>query len=1060
VKILALRGKNIASLLEFEVDFQAEPLASAGVFAIVGPTGSGKSSLLDALCLSLYLNAPRLDDLGREAKVASGFGEITQSDIKNLLRRGTSIGFCECDFLSGDGEAYRAHWGLRAAKRTGAAPQEETSLVRLSDAAILVNNRKLEYLHLVEEKIGLSYAQFIRTVLLAQGRFAQFLRSGEDERADLLEKLTGTELYRKISCRVHERKSAACEARDAVLSQKKALPELSEEEQFAKKARLGELSTLLTETEKKREALRALLGLLSRLEELGRQRQELENHERAAQPRLAELRDDMALRETELQRLQKEREDTLPQLEAARLLDTRLHASRELLEERAREHARRQQALSALTSERSKLEERAAHEQAEIVQLEIWLTKNGEKLGPLSGDWPRWHQLLRRLAEDLAQLAAAQKRLTTAQAERSCALESLQVVEQKVQALGNTDIPSESELPGRLEALRARLETLRVLPARLRLENEELATLTKIREEEAREPQLREACAAADAAWETARRFLETTHAALSGDVTHLRSGLSPEVPCPVCGSLEHPWAETAPVLEGLLAIQEGEEREARKRRDQASALRERNRTAHALCEESLSELRAKLRQTPADPELLSRARESGDPLGWASQALEEARVQEQRWERAAHGQTELKAARATLATQEALLLQTQGEASRLEEATESAQEALDLPFQGRTWRENFLSRPDFAEATNMAVGKFLSSREERAAREQAHRSTLEALERKRQELDQREKEAAQGESLLSTAQEELTDLQMQRRALLSGRPVAEVESAMGKGADEARKRLEEAQAGLQAQERERLQRQGRLAQLHGQEEEGQLQLAIQRQQILAEIGDEELATAVQQRLESLQEQLAEEQSEAARLALELENDRRDRKQGQELSRILEELQTDLDAWDLLDTKIGSANGKKFSRLAQSHTLEILLEEANRRMALIAPRYSLEAIPGSMGLLVVDHESYDELRPVHTLSGGESFLVSLGLALGLSHMAGGDLSVETLFIDEGFGTLDSESLRHVLSALGSLQAQGRKVGLITHVEEMKAEIPVHIEVLPLGQGASRVRVVG
>ena len=112
-----------------------------------------------------------------------------------------------------------------------------------------------------------------------------------------------------------------------------------------------------------------------------------------------------------------------------------------------------------------------------------------------------------------------------------------------------------------------------------------------------------------------------------------------------------------------------------------------------------------------------------------------------------------------------------------------------------------------------------------------------------------------------------------------------------------------------------------------------------------------------------------------------------------------------------------------------------------------------------MQFCIVDSEAFGEKRPVHTLSGGETFMVSLALALGLARMASGNLQVESLFIDEGFGTLDPDTLRGVLAALANLQSQGRKVGLITHVEEMKHQIPVRIDVVPTGQGGSSVRIV-
>lgn len=113
-----------------------------------------------------------------------------------------------------------------------------------------------------------------------------------------------------------------------------------------------------------------------------------------------------------------------------------------------------------------------------------------------------------------------------------------------------------------------------------------------------------------------------------------------------------------------------------------------------------------------------------------------------------------------------------------------------------------------------------------------------------------------------------------------------------------------------------------------------------------------------------------------------------------------------------------------------------------------------------MAFGVVDRDAWDEFRPVQTLSGGETFLVSLALALALSRLSGSDHALESLFIDEGFGTLDPETLRGVMNALSHLRSQGRQVGLITHVEELKELIPVRVEVERMGGGASRLRLVG
>ncbi len=164
--------------------------------------------------------------------------------------------------------------------------------------------------------------------------------------------------------------------------------------------------------------------------------------------------------------------------------------------------------------------------------------------------------------------------------------------------------------------------------------------------------------------------------------------------------------------------------------------------------------------------------------------------------------------------------------------------------------------------------------------------------------------------------------------------------------------------------------------------------------------------------------------------------------------------------WQKLDDLVGSATGEKFRQIAQEYTLDVLLGFANIQIRALASRYKLERIPNSLALQVIDTDMGNEIRSVHSLSGGESFLVSLALALGLASLSSNRMKVESLFIDEGFGTLDEETLIVAMEALDRLQNQGRKVGVITHVREMTERISTKIKVTKLAGGRSRIDVVG
>ena len=221
MKILAIRLKNLASLAgPFELDFTAEPLASAGLFAITGPTGAGKSTLLDALCLALFGAVPRLNNASRDAKVPDADGEIGTGDPRTLLRRGTGAGYAEVDFVGIDGRRYRARWEAnRARDKAGGKLQASRQSLRDLDSDQLLASQKGEYKTLLESRLGLNFEQFTRAVLLAQSEFSAFLKADDNERSELLEKLTDTALYTRLGRRAFDKTKQAREAHKLLLDQ-------------------------------------------------------------------------------------------------------------------------------------------------------------------------------------------------------------------------------------------------------------------------------------------------------------------------------------------------------------------------------------------------------------------------------------------------------------------------------------------------------------------------------------------------------------------------------------------------------------------------------------------------------------------------------------------------------------------------------------------------------------------------------------------------------------------------------------------------------------------------
>ncbi|WP_130803217.1 AAA family ATPase [Acinetobacter ihumii] len=174
----------------------------------------------------------------------------------------------------------------------------------------------------------------------------------------------------------------------------------------------------------------------------------------------------------------------------------------------------------------------------------------------------------------------------------------------------------------------------------------------------------------------------------------------------------------------------------------------------------------------------------------------------------------------------------------------------------------------------------------------------------------------------------------------------------------------------------------------------------------------------------------------------------------------IQQVQQQEHRWNKISSLIGDAKGKEFRDLAQQYNLDILLEYANQQLAMLSQRYTLKRLEHSLSLAIIDHDMDGEIRSVASLSGGESFLTALAISLAIANMASGSMKIESLFIDEGFGTLDASSLHMVMNALDQLQSQGRKVVLISHIQDMHERIPVQIQVQPIGSGSSRIEVVG
>ncbi|MCY1016924.1 AAA family ATPase [Pyxidicoccus sp. MSG2] len=454
MKILAIRGSNLTSFAgDFALELDRPPLDRLGLFAITGATGAGKSTLLDAMCLALFDRTPRLGGRGG-APVGRADEEeearLSAYDVRGMLRRGAGEGYAEVDFQGKDGKRYRARWSVwRARSRAeGRFRPQEMTLTEVASAQQF-GRTKGEVLAAIQERLGLSFDQFRRSALLAQGEFAAFLKADASERAELLERMTGTEVYSRLSVAAHEKNRAEQEELTRRAQGLAAIALMSEADREAAQARLGEEAGARTAAESQLEAAEGAaawhserVGLLgaelsaetkaaeaaqaleeaapraARLEEVraaesfrgtvaaaeGAERRWTEA-EAAQGARASEAQKALAesaarkvvLRDAERARTGAQDAEVAarPALEAAAALDARLAVvAREAEEARGRAETSRGAAGTAKAELESVLaREAAARTEGEGARR--WLTEKAHWVA-LAGEWPRWQRELER----------------------------------------------------------------------------------------------------------------------------------------------------------------------------------------------------------------------------------------------------------------------------------------------------------------------------------------------------------------------------------------------------------------------------------------------------------------------------------------------------------------------------------------------------------------------------------------------------------------------------------------------------------------------------------------
>ncbi len=1073
MRILQVRFKNLNSLVgEWQIDLTHPAFASDGIFAITGPTGAGKSTILDAICLALYGRTPRLN------KVTKGGNEI--------MSRQTGECFAEVTFETQSGR-YRCHWSQhRARKKPDGELQAPKHEIANADSGEIFQSKIKGVAEQIESATGMDFDRFTRSMLLAQGGFAAFLQAAPDDRAPILEQITGTEIYSQISIRVHERQREEREKLNLLQAETAGIailePAQEQEMGLALKAKQKEETDLVAQSADTGKAiawLNTIEGLKKEIVNLADEESRLQSDIEAFKPNREKL--DRALSAATLDgtyatliatRKQqaddkagvKAGEEALPGLESS------AKGQAEILKSAEQETARAKEALKAIAPTLHKVralnqkladQQKAASEGDEACRRDAAKidadkkarfeeqekrSKAHEALALVSGYLKEHAQdewLISGLAgveEQFGGLISQQKEIAQKEADQVTATAALGAA---IKLLGDRQKQSgiqKQKLEDALKQLQQSKDALsQLLSGRL---------LREYRTE--KEMLLREMALLAKIA-----------------ELEEHRAKLEDGKPCPLCGATEHPFAKgNVPVPDEIeqkiyalnSLINKAEDQEATiKKLEEAETLARKNVTESEklelaadhnkkAAEKALADVQDSLVKRRADfIEHRQTVSTKLQPLGitdipetgisslieslrarlkaWQAQVKKKADVEKQ----IADIDSEVKRLEAVIETQSSALNEKLARLSSLKKELAAGRDERNVLYGNKN--------PDEEER---CLNKTISDAEsaEKQARDRHHerqqnwntaKSHLESLKKR---IEQREPELKRLETEFSVAlaSVDFSNEDQFLAAILPSESRAELTATA--------KNLDERQTALKARQKDR-----------------EVRLVTEMAKNVTDKSLEEL----EPQFKAHEEALKELRNIMAGLKNKLSENAAAKERIKEKQIAIEAQKKECSRWENLHELIGSADGKKYRNFAQGLTFEMMVRHANRQLQKMTDRYLLtrdDAQP--LELNVVDNYQAGEVRSTKNLSGGESFIVSLSLALGLSNMASKNVRVDSLFLDEGFGTLDEEALDTALETLSGLQQEGKLIGVISHVSALKERISTQIQVAPQTGGRSKL----
>lgn len=1218
MQILKLSFENINSLKgAWTIDFQAPDFRS-GIFAIVGPTGSGKTTILDAICLALYGHTPRI-------------GSITQN-ANEVMNRDCDSCRSSLEFQTLSGR-YRATWSQKKQKnfdKTGKYRQVVSTMEKFEDGCWIpitdgskVTSKKQE----VQKIIGLSFDQFKRSVMLSQGDFAAFLKSKPNEKAQTLEQITGTQIYSLLSTKVYDlaeeqKKLFEDKQREVelspvlddavVLTKQEQLKGITEEAKVLETqiSKIEKESRWISETAELRNQFLRVKAELERLKENRNEFFRKENVVRLAEhaqnilPIFNTLIDKQSLREDSIKEKSAAENELVNATKSLKEKDFNFKAAEEALNNENLQKPKKLALFSqieSLDAEISPLIKSSRLAQEEKIKLENetadckdHLNKAKEDIRKLEEDrekrdlerkedikgaflYQRKDELrdCKITAETLSAALAdaegkADKASETVKSQEKEA-EALRIRKEKIASVIEADKVLLKEAEKRLseildgktldELTQEQLSFSEQIPL-LEAVKSALKAVCDQKEEIVRQEDVMQRDSAELDNWSSKKEGYEKEIQSLTSrqeelealvqidELTKVRAELKEGEPCPVCGSLEHPFAANLPpevaTAKERLAVVKEESTDLQKNQKEADRKIDVLKDRILVSEKRLKELRKNL--DLAEEELTLKCGRAGLTREGVTEEAAAVLITKKesllidikkRIAKARDAESKAAAAKEKIAGTTEELHRAEMVFSNAQTKFESAKSLLAQAQTGREkarteleqfWRktakeygsvitdgELFAHNPELFKRWIAKAAKYeelLESCREIENSLAIKKGTLPGLVESVERLEKSSREKSDQAAELQT---ELKTKQLQRDKLF-GTKLVEIErkayerllSQLAEAKDQAYENLSKARS-VQAAAEQRL----KTAEQRSAEAEKNLLSAktewtdaLKKEKFESEEDwrrarlDSEAINALHKEITDYKAQsrsAADRFSEADKKLAEKESQKltdkslevleaEKREASAEKEKLLEqkgelqkELKTDEEArikragiedelkklkhqvavWDRLNTLVGSSSGDKYRRYVQSLVLLTLLKNANVELTKLHSRYRLAKGGGDMEIKVIDSDLADQERPTDNLSGGETFIVSLALALGLAQMASNNVRIDSLFLDEGFGTLDDDSLEKALNALSSLNAQGKTVGLISHVDQIKERIPSKIVVKRSAQpGVSRLEGAG